>query len=138
MTAIEFEQALDRWGANLDDWPPELAARGRDRLANDLDARRQLTAARTVDDALLALQPHRAPAHLAMRIAASAPRQDGLDRALNWLTERLWRPAMLALVLAVGGYLAGISVSDPLDPTLADDVMSLAFNDLYAELDDAP
>jgi hypothetical protein len=38
----------------------------------------------------------------------------------------------------VGGYLAGIAVSDPLDPTLADDVMSLAFNDLYAELDDAP
>lgn len=140
MTPLEFDQALDRWGADLDRWPPDAAAAGRDRLAHDREARRRLQAALAVEAHLQSLKPHAAPAHLAARIAARAgerPPADGLERALGWLTDRFWRPALLAMLITTAGYLTGMAVEDPLDPELAENVMTLAFSDIYAELEDA-
>lgn len=137
MTPLEFDQALDRWGADLDQWPGAAAERGRACLAASPDARRSLAAARQVDAYLQGLARGAAPPHLAARIVASVPRPDGVERLLDWFTARLWRPAVLALAVTVGGYLAGASIDQPVDTELADAVMSLAFNDLYAELDDA-
>lgn len=137
MTPIEFEQDLDRWGGDLSRWPDDRAARARAFLAVNPAARRQLEAAAAVEDGLLALRPHQAPAHLAGRIMANLPEADGLERWLAWLTGRLWRPALLALAITVGGYLAGATLGEPVDSVLAEDVMTLAFQDMYAELDDA-
>ncbi len=139
MTPLEFEQALDRWGTDLDDWPGDAATRARALLAEGAPApRRSLEAATRVDVFLRELgnAADPVPAHLAARIVARAPERDRLQRGLDWLTGRRWRPAVLALVLAVGGFLTGSAVDDPVDAKLADAVMSLAFSDLYAEVND--
>lgn len=141
MTRLEFEQALDRWSADLTRWPARDAEAARALLAVDRQARRSLDAARAVDAHLAALRTHRAPGHLAARIGArvraAATPPDRLERVLGWLTDRLWRPALLAMLIATAGYLTGLSVSDPLDPSLTEDVMTLAFSDIYAELENA-
>ncbi|MEQ8857114.1 MAG: hypothetical protein RIC56_00570 [Pseudomonadales bacterium] len=137
MTPLEFEQALDRWGADLERWPQERIGPAGACLTEHASARRSLEAAQRVDRYLAGLaDPARAaPAHLAARIVASTPRRDGLQRGLDWLTGRVWRPAVLALFVVAGGYLAGAAVQEPLDTDLADEVMSLAFSDIYAEVD---
>lgn len=136
MTEREFEDALDRWGGDLERWPRQLAARARLRLEQVPGAADQLAAAAQVDAYLELLAPHQPPAHLAARIVARAAAPDALQRGLDWLAGRLWRPLMLALVLGVGGFLTGALVDEPLDADLADDAMTLAFTDLYGEIED--
>ena len=142
MTITEFERALDRWSGDLKQWPEEQAGRARALLAANEDARRKLEAARALDEFLVGLRRHEAPARLPSRIVArlaqrpSAP--DVMEQALGWFTARLWRPALLALVVTAAGYLAGMALTQPeLDPALADETMTLAFSDIYAELEDA-
>lgn len=141
MTRLEFEQALDRWGADLTRWPAQDAEAARQLLGTDRQARRSLDAARAVDAHLAALRTHTAPSHLAARIGArvreAAAPADPLERLFGWLTDRVWRPALLAMLIACAGYLTGLSVNEPLDPSLTEDVMMLAFSDIYAELENA-
>lgn len=139
MTPLEFEQALDRWGTNLESWPADRAAAARVLLAAHAGARDTLAAAGEVEAFLKALDGAEgpAPAYLAARIVARAPGRDRLQRSLDWLTGRRWRPAVLALAVVAAGYLTGTLVEDPVDAELAEAVMSLAFSDLYAEVDDA-
>ena len=141
MTIDELEQALDRWGADLGDWPATEAERARALLAIDAAARRKLDAARKVDDLLRGLRGHAAPAHLAGRIMAlvRAPDReaDHLEQMLRWLTGRIWRPAMLAMLMVTAGFLGGLAAQEPVNEELAEDVMTLAFSDIYAELDNA-
>ena len=141
MTIDELEQALDRWGADLGRWPAAEAERARALLAIDPTARRSVSVAREVDEFVGELRRHAAPTHLAGRImarvreAGAAP--DHLERMLGWLTGRIWRPAMLAMLMVTAGFVAGFAVQEPVDEELAEDVMTLAFSDIYAELDDA-
>jgi len=140
MTPDEFEEGLDRWGADLTRWPADAAARARACLAGTAEARRQFAAAARLDDQLRTLAAHQAPAWLATRIAARTAAAGRLDRLLQWFGARLWRPALLAVAVTAAGYVTGLAVREPLsavDSALAEDVMSLAFEDLYAELDDA-
>lgn len=133
----EFEEALDRWGTDLARWPAAEAERARTLLASGGPAAASLEAARRVDAHLASLQSHAPPAHLASRIVARAGTEEALAPWLDWLTARLWRPALLGLILVTGGYLTGIAATDAaVDPELANDVMALAFNDIYAELED--
>jgi hypothetical protein len=60
-----------------------------------------------------------------------------LDSLLGWLGASGWRPAALSLLLLAVGYVAGLAAGEAVDPELADDVVALAFTDLYAEIDDA-
>jgi hypothetical protein len=138
MTQPEFEAALDRWGADLSRWPARQARLAEAHLAASPDAHRSLMAARRSEAYLGGLQHHQAPARLADRItAAAAHRQpDPLERLATWLSGAFWRPAALASVLLLSGYLTGISTHDNLDTELADSVATLAFTDLYLELDD--
>lgn len=140
MTPREFEQALDHWGAKLEHWPADQAAAARALLAEHAGARDALVAAGEVEAFLQSLGSAEspAPAYLAARIVARAPRRDRLQRSLDWLTGRHWRPAVLAVAVVAIGYLAGTLVEDPVDTELAEAVMSLAFSDLYAEVDDVP
>jgi anti-sigma-K factor RskA len=156
MTQLEFEAGLDRWGADLARWPPEAAAQAHTRLAADPQARQALAAAAAVDGYLHGLREDTAPQHLERQILArlerteraAAPASPGTaTRMVDWLTQRLWRPALLALVPLFAGFLIGHG-SVPLVSTQADAevvvdaevaaaMATLAFSDLYAEFDDA-
>lgn len=138
MTQPEFEAGLDRWGADLSRWPPRQARLAEVYLAATADARRSLAAARRTEAYLASLQPHQAPARLAGRITAATARDHpgAMARLEAWLSGALWRPAALASVLLLSGYLTGISTHDNLETELADTVVNLAFTDLYLELDD--
>lgn len=137
MTIEELEAALDRWGPDFDRWPPDEAERARAAVAVDPMARREFEAASEVERFLEGLRRHTAPVHLAGRIGARAREvPDRLEVMLAWLTARIWRPAVLAMVMISAGYLTGIIVQEPLDEALVEDVMTLAFSDIYAELED--
>lgn len=140
MTPMDFEQALDRWGSELDAWPDGAGDEARALLAADPEAARQLSAARRVDGFLLELRRHHPtaglPARVTKRVAEAAA--DPADRLLGWLGARLWRPALIALVVTTAGFLAGAMVGSPaVDPQLAEAVTTLAFNDIYAEVENA-
>lgn len=142
MTPREFERSLDRWGPQLDRWPPAEAGQARALLAVSEDAAELLRAASRVEAFLGGLREHEAPGYLPGRILAhvhaAEPAPDGLERALGWLGGALWRPAAVALLLTGAGYLAGLQVSvSGLDPELADAAMTLAFSDVYAEWESA-
>lgn len=138
MTTEELEAALDRWGADFDRWPSEAGERARATVAMDPTARRLFESARELETFLEGLRPHAAPAHLAGRIAARVRETpDRIEVMLGWLTARIWRPAVLAMVMVSAGYLTGVIVQEPLDDALVEEVMTLAFSDIYAELEDA-
>src|SRR6056297_1410529 len=67
-----FREGLDRWGSNLDRWPPTAANAARARLSRDPQARRWLAAAKSLDEHLRTFEQDTAPAGLAARIVARA------------------------------------------------------------------
>lgn len=139
MTPPELQQALDRLGTDLDHWPQDQAILARQCLATSREARRVMDTARRLDVMLAGLSKHSAPSHLAARIVARAAdaAADPVEQALGWFTAHLWRPVALALLLTTAGFLAGTALSGPqVDAQLAEDVMTLAFSDIYAELED--
>lgn len=69
----ELEAALDRLGADVETWPPELRAAALELVANSQDARTVLEAAQQVDRTLSA--PIKAPRGLADRIVDLAMKQ---------------------------------------------------------------
>jgi hypothetical protein len=138
MTRLEFEQALDRWGTDFSQWPVPEADHARAYLATDLEGRRLLDAAQQVDVFLLGMRQHTPPAYLAGRILAHAAEPDRLEQMLGWFSARMWRPALFAVVVTTAGFLTGIGAPDAgVDAELAEDVMTLAFSDIYSELEDA-
>lgn len=139
LTIAELEDALDRWGGDLSSWPPQQAERARQLAAADATAAARLEAARVLDGYLDELTRHAPPPWLASRITARAAQvpRDAVERLLGWLGGRLWRAALLALVPVVAGLLLGTATVEPVDSGLASDVMTLAFSDLYGEIDDA-
>jgi len=69
----ELEAALDRLGADVETWPPELRAAALELVANSQDARTVLEAAQQMDRALRT--PIQAPRGLADRIVDLAMKQ---------------------------------------------------------------
>lgn len=142
MTPREFEQCLDRWGADIERWPAAQAQAARSLLAADDEASLALAAERQVDEFVAGLRHHVPPAHLAARITARAndtdQASDPVDRMIGWFGTRLWRPALIAVLVTSAGFLTGMNLTVPaVDTELADDVMTLAFNDIYAEMEHA-
>lgn len=135
MTEHEFEIALDRWGSDLGQWPPEQAALARKCLAARPGARRALEEAVLADRYLAGLCTHHPPVYLKARILARLPAVDSGERLLAWLTARLWRPAVLALLPVAAGFLVGLALTEPLDTDLTEEVVTLAFTDLYGEVE---
>ncbi len=136
MTDDQFEDALDRWGADLNRWPERDARKARRVLAVSRRARRMLTAARSLDEQLQGLRDHVAPAHLESRIMARLNTDGDPGWALPWIVRGRWRPALLALAIGAGGFLLGLTAAAPENPDLTEEVMTLAFSDLYAEVND--
>ena len=141
MNRAELASGLDRWGGDLTRWPDDEAEAARDLIRRDDDARRLLDTASRIDGHLTAWRDHAAPDDLAARIVARldepAGRADAVESALAWLAGNRWRPALLGILLTLAGYLAGALAVEPVDVALADEVMTLAFTDLYGEVDDA-
>jgi len=159
MTEAEFAVLLDRYGADRARWPAPDAERADDLLSESPIARRDLAAARAVDEWLAELHPHEAPAGLAesilervhsiervQRAAAAAgterrpdplDRADLLDTAIRWLTARLWRPVLVAALPVVAGFAIGVALPAETDTELASQIGTLAFVDIYEELDHA-
>lgn len=63
-------------------------------------------------DGLRRVQPL-APPHLASRILANLPGATVQERAILWLTDKLWRPAVAAAVPLMLGFVAGMFSSNP-------------------------
>jgi len=145
----ELEETIDRYGSDPALWPPTAVA-ARQLLEISAAARAALANARCVNEWLDSLREHQAPAGLAATIlqragrsevpAAAAPppliEADPVERTLAWLTARLWRPAVLAAVPVVLGFLLGLGLPQAGDTELAGQLGELAFIDLYQEFDD--
>ncbi|MCE2424647.1 MAG: hypothetical protein J4F45_06035 [Pseudomonadales bacterium] len=119
MDLVDFENALDRHGAELDRWPAPLAPPARELLEVSTDARRLLEDAlrlQTVLDEILADVP--APLGLKTRVLANLP---AVEPWLQWWTAKAWRPAALALVPLVVGFGVGMNVAGRLDEDTATD-----------------
>jgi hypothetical protein len=140
MTLQQFNDHLDRRGANLDAWPEPDGTAARELVRREPAAAAALRAAETVEGHLTALQAHRAPAGLAARITASV---DGHARP-GWLESLFsppWRPALLALLPLAAGFALGLQLPIDRDGPFQETVLALAFDedlysgDLYLEFD---
>lgn len=148
MTPQQFAYGLDRWGPDPSLWPAAYAQDARRLLDADPQARQALATAAAADEFLASLRRPTVPVHLEQRIvaqlsaaapaaAAAQPPTAATLPLLEWLTARLWRPALAALIPIVAGFLLGLGSVEPVDHELAADLAMLAFSDLYAEFDDA-
>lgn len=123
MTVEQFQDALDRFGSDLGDWPPDLAGRADTLLRASPEARRLRSEMAEVE-ALLACEPAPpAPSGLAARICAAAaaaaaperPRpRPSLRDGLRWLL----RPGLLWPAVLGGGLAAGMVMVPAPMPTV--------------------
>lgn len=149
MTDAEIAEFLDRHGGDSARWPAAQAHGVELALANSPAAVRELEAARALDAWLDGLRRHEAPVGLEATIMARVERlggverlgrgerADSLERFLDWLTARVWRPVLVGAVPVLAGLAIGLATPEPTDIDLAGQIGTLAFVDLYAELNDA-
>ena len=141
MDEHRFEEALDRWGSNLHDWPEEERQAAEALLAQSKVAESLLRTERSIDATLSMLQQHAVSPGLEQRIHARlttvASNPDRGQRIWLWVTASLWRPALLAAVPLIFGFALGLGLSDVSEQELADQVSMLALSNIYEEMDDA-
>ena len=141
MDENRFEDALDRWGSNLYDWPAEERQAAEALLAQSKNAESLLQAERRIDSALSMLRQHAVPPGLEQRIhvrlTSAESHGDRGQRKWSWVTASLWRPALLAGLPLVFGFALGLGLPDLSEQELADQVSMLALTNIYQEIDDA-
>jgi ferric-dicitrate binding protein FerR (iron transport regulator) len=140
MNLQQFNDHLDRHGAHLDAWPETERNAARQLLQRDPEAAAALRTAEAVDAHLARLRAHRAPAGLAARIAATT--RHGVEGGwLEALFRPLWRPALLALLPLVAGFVVGLQLPVDAEGPFPETLLVLAFDDelyggdLYLEYD---
>ena len=127
MTNEEFAERLDRYGANLDDWPREDRAAG-EAFAKTDPGRRQLEAARAFDALLTETLVVPEPIGLKQRILANVySRKDPMD-LVTWLVGPLWRPIALAAAPLAVGFTLGFTY--PETDSLEEAVAVIAFSEI--------
>lgn len=149
LTDAEIAELLDRYGGDPTRWPAARARGAELTLAESPAAAREAQAARALDAWLEGLRRHEAPVGLEATIMDRVERlgrveglgrsepTDSLERFLDWLTARLWRPVVVAALPVLAGLAIGLATPEPTDTDLAGQIGALAFVDLYAELNDA-
>lgn len=137
MDTQEFADCLDRWGSDLEIWPPPQRAAGKGLLAASEIAIELLAEAHHLDRWLASTADHQAPIGLERRILNQLATRDSLQRALDWFSAALWRPALAATCMLLVGFTIGIAIPEFDDELMLDDVSMLAFNTAYGETDDA-
>ena len=137
MTADEFSDLLDRFGTDSVAWPSSSRNEAI-RYARVSDEGRRLLAESIAFDALLADStdvptPLRLRARILKRIAANES-----PVWWTWITDAMWRPALLAILPLVLGFVLG-DMTSQLDSDSTDATMFLAFEDLenFAELNES-
>jgi anti-sigma-K factor RskA len=150
MDENKFEQTLDRWGSNLNDWPEAERQAAKTLLAQSQNVESLLETEHRIDAALSKLREHTVSPELEQRILArltlADPDRDPGQRTWSWLTASVWRPALLAGVPLIFGFALGLGLPDLSDLSelselseqeLADQVSMLALSNIYQEIDDA-
>ena len=134
MTADEFSDLLERHGSSIAEWPSPLQNEARS-YAHASDQGRRLLAESRAFDALLSDStdvptPLRLRARILERVAANES-----PVWWTWITDAFWRPALLAILPLVLGFVLG-DMTSQLDSDSTDATMFLAFADLenFAEV----
>ena len=137
MEIAEFENYLDRYGADFDDWPAAHRNAGVQLAATDESAAQLLAATRLLTTTLGEMTTPEPSASLAERILAAtldepapatpAPPPSLIDRAIDWLTGAVWRPVGLAFVPLVLGFAIGLNVQEDVSD-FESEVTMLAFS----------
>ena len=142
MKLDEFEFNLDRYGADLAHWPPELTARANSLIGESSSARSLLVEARALagllDDAL-----HAAPlstSAVRSRILAAIAEETAKPGVFAWLRfgPRLLKPVAIAMAIVplALGYAIGVGYQPGgVNDDLVSDVSLLAFGDYEAYSD---
>ena len=130
MTESDFEDLLDRHGADIALWPADQAHAANLLLARSAEARALREQAQNVETLLADALPELVPIGLKNRILAHVGTDPG-DRPawLDWLTAAFWRPVTLAMVPLVLGFALGVSFPEAVED-YDDDVSLLVFADL--------
>ena len=125
MTNAEFAECLDRYGANLEEWPAQVQATGR-AFADTAQGRRQLEAAQRFEALLAETLDVSAPFGLKERILANAePRPTDFA---SWLSGPLWRPIAFAVAPLAVGFTLGFTYPDT--DSLEEAVAVIAFSEV--------
>ena len=127
MTNEEFADCLDRYGANLELWPPEHRAAGR-ASAHTTEGRRQLDAARAFDTLFAETASVPVPLGLKQRILANVDSRRRPIDFVSWLLAPLWRPIALAAAPLAVGFTLGFTY--PETDSLEEDVAVIAFSEI--------
>jgi len=120
MNLEEFEDSLDRWGCDLENWPESIAEPARGLLEQSRTAQALLEHAQDLDALLADLPEHHAAAGLKTRIISDLP-ADPWQPFRDFLRGSLWRPALVASLPLLAGFAVGLShgYQEP-DPTTAE------------------
>ena len=149
MNITEFENHLDRYGANIDNWPKELSKAGLLLINSDskdarklhesakhmekiLDGFKQLPASDGLKKSILNRIRFQSPATLDNRLS---------DYFAQWIMGAVWRPTLCAIVPLVLGFSAGLSnIGESIDNgqnDLNETVALLAFADFMSTEEDS-
>lgn len=127
MDLTTFNDHLDQLGPDLDNWPADLRAQGKQLLAASPEAADALADAHTIKNLLKAMEEVPAPGYLAGRISANVETDDPWQRLLDWFAGAIWRPVLAAgLPLAFGFVMGAIGATGMLQAPLATDDADLA------------
>ncbi len=137
MTADEFADLLDRFGTDSVAWPSSSRNEAI-RYARVSDEGRRLLAESIAFDAMLADSTH---VPTAFRLRARILERIATNESpvwWTWITDAMWRPALLAILPLVLGFVLG-DMTSQLDSDSTDATMFLAFEDLenFAELNES-
>lgn len=124
----EFEDLLDRHGADLSTWPGAEQGAAAALLTSSASARGALAGAQLLETALHdALAPVPPPLGLQARILARAERRDA---APDWLIGNAWRFVGVACAPLLLGFGLGVAFGvDGMDSTDIESRVLLAFSD---------
>ena len=130
MNTQAFAECLDRWGSDLDSWPSVHQTAARELLITSKRAAELLGQAHAMDRWMGSATGHQAPMGLARKIIDRIPAQDPWQRAVDWFSAALWRPALAAACMLFVGFAIGLALPFD-DDVMLDDVSMLAFNLTY-------
>ncbi|WP_374385074.1 hypothetical protein [Dongia sp.] len=117
----EFEAGLDRYGADLSRWPPEIRAAGEALFVQSAEAKAAWHDARLVDEFLLSRADTSPPGELVERVMAAQRAHDSAhpEEAISPLRmpwPRVLQAALLCCIVLLIGVVAGdLAASKPAD-----------------------
>ena len=137
-----FQDALDRYGADLEKWPPKARARAESWLAGSSQARELLAEARRLDDVLRADRPGASAKRHALRqrILSAVSERAGstsqgrgggalVEAARRWIHAHWLRPALAASASLALGFVIGLGTLP--EDSLAEDLTWASFDYVY-------